>query len=372
MSVHTMKKSRISKGRIRSKDQILLLHAAVEDTEDSVLITDANLEPPGPRIVFVNPGFSKMTGYTIDEVMGKSPRLMQGPKTDRKVLDRLKLCLENGEPFFGEVINYRKDGTEYFLEWHISPVRDDGGNITHFVSVQRDITERKRAEELRIQFQQQKARTAAIVETQEEERRRIAKELHDALGQMLVAAKFNVDILEEKLELTDASTRKRAADIKNLLNHIMLEVRRISYNLMPSILEDFGLPPALSQLCEQLPQNESLKIQFVCKGLEKRLPRIVEIGMYRIAQEALNNIIRHSNAHEATIQLIKDRKTVTLSIEDDGNGFIPDEANTGKQRRGMGLMNMRERAESIDASFYLDSRPGQGTEVIVQLKDNEK
>ncbi|MBL7958994.1 PAS domain S-box protein [bacterium] len=365
-----MEKNKTSKSRVSS--EVRLLQAAVQDTEDSVLITDANLHPPGPRIVFVNPGFSKMTGYTSEEVIGKSPRLMQGPKTDRKVLDRLKLCLENGEPFFGEAINYRKDGTEYYLEWHISPVRDTGGKITHFVSVQRDITERKRAEELHVQFQKQKARTAAIVETQEEERRRIAKELHDALGQMLVAVKFNVDILEDKLEIMDVLTIKRAVNIKNLLNQIMLEVRRISYNLMPSILEDFGLPPALNQLCEQLSQNESLKIRFVCNGLEKRLPRVVEIGMYRIAQEALNNIIKHSYAHEATIQLIKDRKTVTLSIEDDGNGFIPDEANTGKQHRGMGLMNMRERAESINASFYLDSRPGQGTEVIVQLKDNEK
>lgn len=110
-----------------------------------------------------------MTGYSREEVIGKSPRILQGPKTDRKVLDELRRCLENGEPFFGETINYRKDGSEYYLEWHISPVRDAAGKITHFVSVQRDISERKRAEELNVQFQQQKARTAAIVETQEEE-----------------------------------------------------------------------------------------------------------------------------------------------------------------------------------------------------------
>ncbi|MBL7994872.1 PAS domain S-box protein [bacterium] len=363
-----MKKTKIQKNSVSS--EVRLLQAAVQDTEDSVLITDANLDPPGPKIVFVNPGFSKMTGYTSEEVIGKSPRLMQGPNTDRKVLDRLKHCLENGEPFFGEAINYRKDGTEYFLEWHISPVRDAAGKITHFVSVQRDISERKRAEELHVQFQKQKARTAAIVETQEEERRRIAKELHDALGQMLVAAKFNIDILEDQLEATGETTRKLTSDVKNLLNQIMLEVRRISYNLMPSILEDFGLPPALNQLCEQLSKNENLRIQFVYSGMEKRLPGVVEIGLYRIAQEALNNIVKHAKAHEAIIQLIKDKKTVTLIVEDDGLGFNSDEAERGQHRRGMGLINMRERAESISALFSLNSQPGRGTEVIVQLKDN--
>lgn len=358
-----------SKGPLNPDEQILLLQAAVEDTEDSVLITDAHLEPPGPQIVFINPGFSKMTGYTREEVIGKSPRILQGPKTDRRVLDRLRHCLENGEPFFGEAVNYRKDGSEYFLEWHISPVRDAAGKITHFVSVQRDISERKRAEELHVQFQQQKARTAAIVETQEEERRRIAKELHDALGQMLVAAKFNVDILEDKL--TDASMQLRVADIKNLLNQIMMEVRRISYNLMPSILEDFGLPPALNHLCEQLSQAENLKIRFFTIGMEKRAARPVETGLYRIAQEALNNILKHSRAREATVQLIKNKKTITLTIEDNGQGFDPARTKSATAQSGMGLMNMRERAESLHATFSLTAEPGRGTEIIVQLDDAE-
>lgn len=364
-----MKKEEPLQNQINMDEQIQLLRAAVQDTEDSVLITDADVDYPGPRIVFVNPGFSKMTGYSREEVIGKSPRILQGPKTDRKVLDELRRCLENGEPFFGETINYRKNGSEYYLEWHISPVRDAAGKITHFVSVQRDISERKRAEELNVQFQQQKARTAAIVETQEEERRRIAKEMHDALGQMLVAAKFNVDILEDKIPDADEDVKKRITDIKHLLNQIMLEVRRISYNLMPSILEDFGLPPALHHLCEQLSQTEDLKIRFVSTGLDERLKRPVEIGLYRIVQEALNNIIKHSGAREATIQLIKDKRMITLIIEDDGKGFDTAAKRITAKRRGMGLMNMKERAESFHATFSLSSRRGEGTEIVVQLEE---
>ncbi len=353
-----------------SEEQIQLLLRAVEDTEDSVLITDADLESPGPRIVFVNPGFSKMTGYSRDEVLGRSPRILQGPKTERKVLDELRRCLEKGEPFFGETINYRKDGSEYFLEWHISPVRDTAGRITHFVSVQRDITARKKAEELQVQFHQQKARTAAIVETQEEERRRIAKELHDALGQMLVAAKFNMDVLQDKLTSTDDDVKKRVAGIKDMLNQIMIEVRKISYDLMPGILEDFGLSPALGYLCDQLSQTGGLKVQFITAGMNERLPRQVEVGLYRIAQESLNNVVKHAQAREATVQLIKNERTITLSIEDDGRGFEAETDRSDPMSGGMGLMNMRERADAIRASFFIHSKKDHGTEIMVQWEES--
>lgn len=178
-----------------------------------------------------------------------------------------------------------------------------------------------------------------------------------------------MDILEDKIPDADEDVKKRITDIKHLLNQIMLEVRRISYNLMPSILEDFGLPPALHHLCEQLSQTEDLKIRFVSTGLDERLKRAVEIGLYRIVQEALNNIIKHSGAREATIQLIKDKRMITLIIEDDGKGFDAAAKRITAKRRGMGLMNMKERAESFHATFSLSSRRGEGTEIVVQLEE---
>ena len=110
------------------------------------MITDAELDDPGPRILYANFGFEAMTGYTPGEVIGKTPRILQGPETDRRVLDRLRRQLSAGEAFFGEVINYTKDGTPFWIEWHVSPIRDDAGRITNFVALQRDVTERKRAE----------------------------------------------------------------------------------------------------------------------------------------------------------------------------------------------------------------------------------
>ncbi|MCP1558869.1 UNVERIFIED_ORG: PAS domain S-box-containing protein [Methylobacterium sp. SuP10 SLI 274] len=125
--------------------QVLL--AAVEATGEAILITSAELDEPGPRIEYANPAFTRMSGYEADEVLGRSPRFLQGPRTDRAVLDRLRASLEAGEPAQGEAVNYRKDGTTYTVEWLITPVRDADGRISRWVSAQRDVTERRASED---------------------------------------------------------------------------------------------------------------------------------------------------------------------------------------------------------------------------------
>jgi len=147
------------------KQSLRLLGSAVEQANESIVITDAELDLPGPRILFVNPAFTRMTGYAAAEVLGKTPRILQGPHSDRAALRRLRETLGRGETFTGETINCRKDGTEFDLEWQVAPIRNSSGTITHFLGIQRDITERKRAEE---QIAEQaelldKARDAIIV-----------------------------------------------------------------------------------------------------------------------------------------------------------------------------------------------------------------
>ena len=128
-------------------EQLLkLLETAVGQAKEAVLITSARLDPPGPQILFVNPAFSEMTGYSQEEVLEKTPRILQGPKSDRAMLQKLREALGRGEPFSGETINYRKDGGEYYVEWDITPIRNSNGQIHHFLSIQRNVTERKSAE----------------------------------------------------------------------------------------------------------------------------------------------------------------------------------------------------------------------------------
>src|SRR6056297_1583853 len=138
--------SDVSDERDKFKKHLMLLERAIKSDYDSILITELGLEEPGPKIVYVNDGFTNMPGSTREEVLGKTPRILQGEKTDRAVLDKLKERLKEGKAFFGHTVNYRKDGSEFINQWDIHPLTNDIGEITHWVSYQHDITERKRSE----------------------------------------------------------------------------------------------------------------------------------------------------------------------------------------------------------------------------------
>src|SRR5215510_530068 len=131
----------------RAEEQLRLLKTAIEQSSESVMIMTAQLDPPGPRILYINSAFTKMTGYAPEEVIGKTPRILDGPKTDPAVLDRLRKECAAGKVFHGETIKYRKDGSEFHLEWTAGPVRKERGKVTHIVATQRDVTERRRIEE---------------------------------------------------------------------------------------------------------------------------------------------------------------------------------------------------------------------------------
>lgn len=143
--------AKLEEERNTYKLRLNLLDRAIATDYDSILITELGLENPGPKIVYANSGFSQLTGYTLEEVLGKTPRILQGPKTDRFTLDRLKKNLIEGQSFFGQTVNYRKDGSEFVNQWDIHPLQNAQGEITHWVSYQHDVSERKTAE-LNISF----------------------------------------------------------------------------------------------------------------------------------------------------------------------------------------------------------------------------
>lgn len=138
--------SELQQEKERAEKSLNLLENAIRSDYDSIIITTLELEKPGPEIVYVNDGFTRMTGYSREEAIGNTPRMLQGEKTDRAVLDKLKKRLKEGQSFFGHTVNYRKDGSEFINQWDIHPLTNNEGEITHWVSYQHDITERKRSE----------------------------------------------------------------------------------------------------------------------------------------------------------------------------------------------------------------------------------
>lgn len=138
--------SNLKQQKEHAEHSLNLLENAIRSDYDSIIITTLELDKPGPEIVYVNDGFTRMTGYSREEAIGNTPRMLQGEKTDRAVLDKLRNRLKDGNAFFGHTVNYRKDGTEFINQWDIHPLTNNEGEITHWVSYQHDITERKRSE----------------------------------------------------------------------------------------------------------------------------------------------------------------------------------------------------------------------------------
>lgn len=186
-----------------------LLASVVHFTQDSIIVTTKDLDPPGPEIVYVNPGFTRMTGYSPEDVLGKTPRILQGPKTDQAVTRKLRATLDAGEVFYGQAINYRKDGSEFWNEWHIEPIKDESGNLTHYIAIQHDITERKKSEQA---IEQKNGALKEILEQIELEKKRIKEGVVMNVEQVLIPAlkkikrkgtrldKKYIDILENNLK----------------------------------------------------------------------------------------------------------------------------------------------------------------------------
>lgn len=203
-----------------------------------------------------------------------------------------------------------------------------------------------------------KSRAAALLEGQELERRRITLELHDGVGQLLTAIKMRVEVLD--------GDEEKKEGIKAYINDTIAEVRRISYNVMPQALVDYGLKAAVAGLCDNIRKYSGLTIDFNwVEEVATRLDFDVSIAVFRIVQEGLNNIVKHAKATQVEISLVINEDSVYLILADNGKGFESARLNHGHQ--GFGLRNMRERARLLNGTFEITSSPGQGTVIEVSI-----
>jgi PAS domain S-box-containing protein len=208
-----------------------LLASVVHFTEDSIIITTKELDPPGPEIVYVNPGFTRMTGYSPEEVLGKTPRILQGSNTNPEVLKRLRSTLDAGEVFYGQAINYKKDGSEFWNEWHIEPIKDDSGNLTHYIAIQHDISARKKSEQA---IEQKNSALKEVLEQIEIEKSKIKEGVSLNVEEVLIPAlkkmkrkgtrldKKYIDILENNLKDLTSTFGLQVSD-----KHLKLSPREV-------------------------------------------------------------------------------------------------------------------------------------------------
>ena len=212
-------------------------------------------------------------------------------------------------------------------------------------------------------LQQQDMATRAIIHAEENERKRIAGDLHDGVGQIMSAAKMNLSSLESRLGFNNDEDKLAFEKIVSLVDESCKEVRSVSHNMMPNALLKSGLSSAVKEFIDKI-DSRVLKVNLYSEGLNERIDSNVETVSYRIIQECVNNVIKHSGANELDISLIKDADGIAATIEDNGKGFaVADKSRT----EGIGLKNILTRIEYLKGAVDFDSAPGNGTLVAIHV-----
>lgn len=211
---------------------------------------------------------------------------------------------------------------------------------------------------------EKESRTKAIVDAEEKERRRIAQDLHDGVGQILSAAKLNLSSLQSKLHLKNSDEKEAMENALCLIDDSVKEVRAVSHNMMPNTLIKHGLGSAVKEFITKIGNLPNLKIDVEIVGLDRRIDEQTETVLYRVIQEIVSNIIKHSKANAINLQLIRHEEEITVMIEDNGIGFNVAQIN---EFSGIGLKNIISRIEFLNGSVHFDSMLGKGTNVVIEV-----
>jgi len=340
--------------RKKLEDELRILSRAIDQSPVSIVITDTN-----GNIEYVNPKFSMVTGYSFEEAIGKNPNILKSGYTSVEDYLNLWKTIKSGKEWGGEFCNMKKNGELYWESAIISPILNENGIITHFVGVKEDITEDKETEQI-IQ--------SSIAETEERERMHFSQELHDGLGPLLSTIKLYFQWLFE----TDDCNKKKIIFEKGdmNLNEAIETIREISNNLSPRTLKSFGAIAALKSFIDNLNQTKKLNIEFF-SNTENRFDKKLEIALYRIITELINNTLKHANASKLGVRLLldEDKKIINLTYRDNGKGFdIPQVQSSGK---GFGLYNITQRVDTLNGKINISSSEEFGILVSIELPVNK-
>ena len=347
--------------------------AALKESEEkySTLVEDAligvYINRDG-KIDFANDKFAAIYGYSKNELIGMDSTILVHPE-DRPMVKELREKRLRGEtvPSEYEIRGLKKNGDTIWVMRSLSVINyKDGLAISGIVQ---DMTKRRKAEEaLRESDKELRILSNQLLSAEEKERKRIARELHDGIGQALSAIKFSVEhSLRELRNSPDHTELKSLETVIPLTQKTIEEVRRIVKDLRPSILDDLGILATINWFCREFQTvYSSIQIQKAVGIQENDIPSPLKTVIYRILQEALNNVAKHSQADRVYLSLQLEDDAVELKVHDNGKGFDLTEAISLKpSRRGFGLASMRERAQLSGANFEIKSAAGEGTTIRV-------
>lgn len=339
--------------------------AAFAAMAEGAVITDAD-----GSILWVNDAFCSIYGYTREEVIGRNPRILKSGRHDAAFYGELWRQLLEGGHWRGEVWNKRKTGEVFPEDLSIQALRGPDGKIMRFISIFSDITERMRnEEELQKQRQQlvdSEARLRELAEflqtVREEERARIARELHDEMGQALTALRIDLGWLRNKCASLGTPVVDRVGSALGVVEHSIVSLRRISEDLRPAMLDSLGLAAAVEHHVEQFSERTGIPCRLSMNREEFELEDRLATTVFRVVQETLTNVARHSGASEVSVRIDQAEDGIHLTMQDNGSGF-----SGGSGKKTFGLLGMRERIAMLGGRLDIDSGPDRGTRIDAWL-----
>jgi PAS domain S-box-containing protein len=309
-------------------------------------------------ISWINDAFTKITGYSFAEAIGKKQgTLLLGPESDEATLEELRQAFYRHIPFQGEILCYTKHQEKKWLFVSAQPVYDEASGLYKYFFIQMDITEQKKIVQQLEEYS--KISTAAIIKAQEKERTKLGQELHDNVNQILTSVKLYVELCRDnvgdKTKLLERSSQ--------LLQDVITELRSISHQLAAPPPEEINLEESIKELAKDFTDTRKFEIELhteAIKGL--KVKEEIQITVYRILQEHLVNILKHAQASLVDIHTSVMDDELVIKVIDDGKGFDMNE-----KRTGIGLLNIKNRAESVNGSLVINSKPGLGCVLIATI-----
>jgi two-component system sensor histidine kinase DegS len=363
--------------------EIGALYASLEKSYEQLSQVNEPVENPrvyakadrGGNVVFISPLFDEVIGTKGNFQNMRICDLFPASGLDDDWMDEIIDTVSEGKAWQGEVQFESSAEEQRWAEIIINPVYGEN-EIDELVVLGSDITKRKHAEKnmglknraaIEKKINQQKFRSVLILEGQEEERKRLAMDIHDGIGQMLTSLKFQM----ESINLPgNQEAQQKIGEIQQLINQVIKEVRRVTFNLKPTVLGDYGIQAALNVFIREIGKLTDTKLVYKVSGeMSYRLPQQVENNMFRIVQEAINNALKYSGAEKIEVLFEQREHDILVTVTDTGKGFDEKLISKGSTNieSGRGFFNMYERSEYINAKLEIKSSPGMGTTVVLTV-----